>query len=121
MKLASLKSGRDGKLVVVSRDLKKMTEAVAVAPTLQAALDEWRQTAPHLEKLYDEKKILDHGLEVGKKLAYVLSGGRTNLNNELSEDDLYNLELDAFMKLIQTDKTHERIKHTLETGKPLIN
>jgi 3-hydroxyacyl-CoA dehydrogenase len=50
-----------------------------------------------------------------------LSGGRTNLNNELSEDDLYNLELDAFMKLIQTDKTHERIKHTLETGKPLIN
>ena len=74
-----------------------------------------------LEKLYDEKKILDHGLEVGKKLAYVLSGGRTNLNNELSEDDLYNLELDAFMKLIQTDKTHERIKHTLETGKPLIN
>jgi len=74
-----------------------------------------------LEKLYDEKKILDHGLEVGKKLAYVLSGGRTNLNNELSEDDLYNLELDAFMKLIQADKTHERIKHTLETGKPLIN
>ena len=74
-----------------------------------------------LEKLYDEKKILDHGLEVGKKLAYVLSGGGTNLNNELSEDDLYNLELDAFMKLIQTDKTHERIKHTLETGKPLIN
>ena len=74
-----------------------------------------------LEKLYDEKKILDHGLEVGKKLAYVLSGGKTNLNNELSEDDLYNLELDAFMKLIQTDKTHERIKHTLETGKPLIN
>ena len=74
-----------------------------------------------LEKLYDEKKILDHGLEVGKKLAYVLSGGRTNLSNELSEDDLYNLELDAFMKLIQTDKTHERIKHTLETGKPLIN
>jgi len=74
-----------------------------------------------LEKLYDEKKILDHGLEVGKKLSYVLSGGRTNLNNELSEDDLYNLELDAFMKLIQTDKTHERIKHTLETGKPLIN
>ena len=74
-----------------------------------------------LEKLYDEKKILDHGLEVGKKLAYVLSGGRTNLNNELSEDDLYNLELDAFMKLIQTDKTHERIKHILETGKSLIN
>ena len=57
MKLASLKSGRDGKLVVVSRDLKKMTEAVAIAPTLQAALDEWRLTAPQLEKLYDDLNI----------------------------------------------------------------
>ena len=74
-----------------------------------------------LQKLYEEKKILDHGLEVGKKLAYVLSGGKTDLNKELSEDDLYNLELEAFMELIQTVKTQERIKHTLETGKPLIN
>ena len=74
-----------------------------------------------LQKLYEEKKILDHGLEVGKKLAYVLSGGKTVLNKELSEDDLYNLELEAFMELIQTVKTQERIKHTLETGKPLIN
>ena len=31
-----------------------------------------------LEKLYNEKKILDHGLEVGKELAYVLSGGKTD-------------------------------------------
>jgi 3-hydroxyacyl-CoA dehydrogenase len=74
-----------------------------------------------LQKLYEEKKILDHGLEVGKKLAYVLSGGKTDLNKELSEDDLYNLELEAFMELIQTVKTQERIKYTLETGKPLIN
>ena len=50
-----------------------------------------------------------------------MSGGRTNLNNELSEDDLYNLELDAFMRLVQSDKTQERIKYTLETGKPLLN
>ena len=39
MKLASLKSGRDGLLVVVSRDLSRCAEANAVAPTLQAALD----------------------------------------------------------------------------------
>jgi len=74
-----------------------------------------------LEKLYDEKKILDHGLEVGKELAYVLSGGKTDLSKELSEDDLFKLELDAFMKLIQTQKTRDRIKHTLATGKPLVN
>ena len=67
------------------------------------------------------KKILEHGLEVGKELAYVLSGGKTDLNKNLSEDDLFKLELDAFMRLIETNKTQERIKHTLKTGKPLIN
>tara|TARA_Y100000590_G_scaffold396706_1_gene477627 strand:- start:214 stop:2394 length:2181 start_codon:yes stop_codon:yes gene_type:complete len=74
-----------------------------------------------LENLYKDKKILDHGLEVGKQLAFVLSGGNTNIEKELSEDDLYALELEAFMKLIQMPKTQERIKHTLETGKPLVN
>ena len=74
-----------------------------------------------LEKLYNEKKIMDHGLEVGKEIAFVLSGGDTNINSDLSEDDLYNLELEAFMRLIQMPKTQERIKYTLETGKPLVN
>ena len=74
-----------------------------------------------LENLFKDKKILEHGLEVGKQLAFVLSGGKTNINNELSEDDIYALELEAFMNLIQMPKTQERIKHTLETGKPLVN
>ena len=74
-----------------------------------------------LEKLYNEKKIFEHGMEVGKELAYVLSGGNTDLSKELTEDDLYKLELEAFMKLIQSEKTQERIKHTLNTGKPLLN
>ena len=74
-----------------------------------------------LENLYKDKKILDHGLEVGKQLAFVLSGGNTTMDTELNEDDLYALELDAFMNLIQMPKTQERIKHTLETGKPLVN
>ena len=74
-----------------------------------------------LENLYKEKKILDHGVEVGKQLAFVLSGGNTNLNKELRTDDIYALELEAFMNLIQMSKTQERIKHTLETGKPLVN
>ena len=74
-----------------------------------------------LENLYKDKKILDHGLEVGRQLAFVLSGGNTNIKKELSEDDIYALELEAFMNLIQMPKTQERIKHTLETGKPLVN
>ena len=74
-----------------------------------------------LEKLYNEKVILDHGLEVGKELANVLSGGETTIDKILTEDDLYKLELDSFMRLIENKKTQDRIKHTLATGKPLVN
>lgn len=59
MKLATLKNGtRDGKLVVVSRDLTRLTDASFLAPTLQAALDNWRRIAPHLAALSES---LEHG------------------------------------------------------------
>jgi fumarylacetoacetate (FAA) hydrolase len=48
MKLASLKSGRDGRLVVVSDDLHWCTDARLIAPTLQAALDDWEHAGPKL-------------------------------------------------------------------------
>ena len=51
MKLASLKHGRDGRLVVVSDDLAWCADATHIAPTLQAALDEWEALAPALETL----------------------------------------------------------------------
>lgn len=51
MKLASLKHGRDGRLVVVSDDLHWFTDAFLVAPTLQAALDDWDRCEPQLRAL----------------------------------------------------------------------
>ena len=74
-----------------------------------------------LEKLYNEKIILDHGMVVGEELANVLSGGNTSIDKTLSEDELYRLELESFMKLIENKNTQDRIKHTLATGKPLVN
>ena len=74
-----------------------------------------------LDKLYNEKIILDHGMTVAKELAHVLSGGDTTIDKTLSEDDLFKLELDACMKLIEMKQTQDRIKHTLSTGKPLVN
>src|SRR6056300_432683 len=74
-----------------------------------------------LDKLYNDKVILDHGMEVAKELAFVLSGGDTTIDKTITEDELFKLELDSFMKLIETKQTQERIKHTLATGKPLIN
>ena len=74
-----------------------------------------------LDKLYNDKVILDHGLKVAQELAHVLSGGDTTIDKTLTEDDLYKLELDAFMRLIESKETQDRIKHTLATGKPLVN
>ncbi len=55
MKLASLKEGgRDGTLIVVSRDLARAVKADAIAPTLQAALDDWSNAAPRLNALSEE-------------------------------------------------------------------
>jgi len=51
LKLASLKGGRDGRLVVVSGDLAWCADAGRIAPTLQAALDDWDRVAPLLEAL----------------------------------------------------------------------
>ncbi len=51
MKLASLKSGRDGRLVLVSNDLTRYTDATRIAPTLQAALDDWSNAEPRLREL----------------------------------------------------------------------
>lgn len=51
MKLASLNEGRDGRLVVVSRDLSRYLPANPIAPTLQTALDDWRTARPALEAI----------------------------------------------------------------------
>ena len=54
MKLGSLKEGgRDGTLIVVSRDLSKAVRATGIAPTLQRALEDWENTAPRLNALSD--------------------------------------------------------------------
>lgn len=54
MKLASIKSGRDGRLLVVSRDLKRALPATTVAATLQQALDNWEEIAPRLADLAEQ-------------------------------------------------------------------
>jgi len=63
MKLASLKQGRDGMLVVVSRDLKRAVAVPEIAATLQQALDGWSQAAPRLARVSD---LLNAGTLAGE-------------------------------------------------------
>lgn len=58
MKIASYKSGRDGLLMIVDKELKTCCSASHIAPTLQAALDDWANIAPQLEREYAQ---LCHG------------------------------------------------------------
>lgn len=59
MKLASLKQGgRDGTLVVVSKDLQRAVPVPGIAPTLQRALEDWQSAAPRLNRVYE---ALNHG------------------------------------------------------------
>jgi len=105
------------KILMENKDFKAPNEVKFNLPG-KSVLEDMNKI---LDKLYNDKVILDHGVTVAKELAHVLSGGDTTIDKTLSEDDLFKLELDAFMRLIETQKTQDRIKHTLATGKPLVN
>jgi 3-hydroxyacyl-CoA dehydrogenase len=65
--------------------------------------------------------ISDHDALIGEKLARILTGGDLNHATHVSEQYLLDLEREAFLSLIGTRKTQERIGHMLKTGKPLRN
>lgn len=65
MKLASLKQGRDGRLVVVSRDGMRFVDAGRIAPTMQSALDDWARVHPKLLEL-------SRNIETGEMTAFML-------------------------------------------------
>jgi len=66
-------------------------------------------------------RLSDHDALIGRKLAHVLAGGSLAGPALVSEQYLLDLEREAFLSLCAEPKTLARIKHTLETGKPLRN
>ena len=64
--------------------------------------------------------ITDHEVRIARELAYVLCGG-DGPPRVVTEQDVLDLEREAFLKLLGTKETQERIVHTLKTGKPLRN
>ena len=66
-------------------------------------------------------RISDHDAVIGRKLAWVLAGGNQPHATTVSEQQLLDLEREAFLSLCGERKTLERMAHTLKTGKPLRN
>ena len=66
-------------------------------------------------------KATPHDAVIAGKLAYVLSGGETDITKTLTEQDLLNLEREQFMQLVRLKPTLDRIEYMLENSKPLRN
>ncbi len=66
-------------------------------------------------------KATPHDVVVGKALARVLSGGNTDITETLAEEDVLELERNAFVTLVRHPATRARVEHMLKTGKPLRN
>ncbi|MDQ7793544.1 MAG: 3-hydroxyacyl-CoA dehydrogenase/enoyl-CoA hydratase family protein [bacterium] len=65
--------------------------------------------------------ISEHDKYIADRIAYVLAGGRVAANTEVTEQYLLDLEREAFLDLCRQEKSQERMRHMLSTGKPLRN
>jgi 3-hydroxyacyl-CoA dehydrogenase len=105
------------KALILAKDYQAPDEQVYTLPgkTAQAAMD------IAISNLHKAGKATSYDVEVARQLAYVLSGGTTDITQSLSEQDLLNLELEAFLHLVKQPATLARLEHMLKTGKPLRN
>jgi 3-hydroxyacyl-CoA dehydrogenase len=74
-----------------------------------------------LENMKSNGAISQYDKFIGEKIAYVLSGGDTDITKELLEENILKLEKDAIYNLMKENLTIERLEHILETGKYLRN
>ena len=65
--------------------------------------------------------ISEHDYLIGSKIAHVLCGGDVEPGSLVDEQWFLDLEKEAFIELLSTEKTQARIEYTLKTGKPLRN
>ena len=68
----------------------------------------------------EARQVSDHDVAIGNRVAYVLCGG-DGPPRTVTEQDILDLECEAFLALLGTPQTQARIKYMLETGKPLRN
>jgi 3-hydroxyacyl-CoA dehydrogenase len=66
-------------------------------------------------------RISDYDAVIGRKLATIMAGGELPHRSTVTEQQLLDLEREAFLSLVAEPKTRERMQHTLKTGKPLRN
>jgi 3-hydroxyacyl-CoA dehydrogenase len=92
-------------------------------PALIPLLGDYGRTAIlyELQAMLDGGFITEYDAYIGKKLAYVLSGGNATAGTQVNEQYILDLEREAFLSLCGEEKTRARMAHMLQTGKRLQN
>jgi 3-hydroxyacyl-CoA dehydrogenase len=95
-----------------------------VAPTMQSITAVGKEGFGNLQyavwAMHEAGQITDFEVKLAHEVAYVLCGG-DGPPRVVTEQDILDLERDAFVRLLGTKETQERIAHMLKTGKPLRN
>ncbi|MBL0320034.1 MAG: enoyl-CoA hydratase/isomerase family protein [Alphaproteobacteria bacterium] len=124
---------RDSDKIVMNRQhvlAEAKAKCLALAPNYKAPEPDTlslpgktARTALHMgiQQFERRGKATPHDVVVSKALAYVLSGGDTDITKQLSEQQVLDLERAAFLELIQTPASLARLEHMLDVGKPLRN
>ena len=90
-------------------------------PLEAAGRDACAEMVAWLEKARDKGRLTPHDVTTGSKIAMIVTGGNVGAGTAISEQDLFDLERQAFVELAQTAETRARIEHMLRYGSPLRN
>lgn len=116
---------RDYLLAEAKKEVLALIESGAPAPEMGMIYAAGRDALALLNvgvwQLHESNYATAYDAEIGKKLAYVLTGGDLSVPQWVSEQYILDLEREAILSLIKNEKTMARIQHLLETGKPLRN
>ncbi|MCS6924066.1 MAG: 3-hydroxyacyl-CoA dehydrogenase/enoyl-CoA hydratase family protein [Fimbriimonadales bacterium] len=91
------------------------------APILAVGVNGYSRLMMEVHWMHQAGQITDHDRLIAEKIAYVMTGGDLRDAMPMPEAHFHALERQVFIELCQTEKSVERIRHMLETGKPLRN
>ncbi len=103
--------------LALAKNYQAPEPAVYVLPGKSA----WAALDMAVHNLQSAGKASAYDVEISRQLAFVLSGGDTDITRPLNEQDLLDLERQAFLHLVRQPGTLARLEHMLKTGKPLRN
>lgn len=112
---------RDRLLGEALSQLDKVKKAKPRKPLPMAGENTYREMMDWLFEAEDQQKITSHDVAVGSELARIFTGGKIKPNTMMSEQDLFDLERESFLRLAKSSDTQARIVSMLDQGSPIRN